>query len=435
MFDTYGIGNSEEELVLNRRHKKRRKTISAYLNENHSIFSPETTAKHIIDNLNELIQNDKLCIKSYDKSLTATNQALLYEHSGEAVLLFSNEYFEALFASPVVDGKTLREILSEHGCSVINEQNKKCFRMPIDERKLYTTIKVSVLDEKTREKLPDLHPVWVPDLNDGVDRVFLANDEHGNPIYWSVGKLENRSVLVQGNTRMGKTYFVTTKLIMGLHRLGYRILIFDSARSSYNDYELGKCGYNTEFITENFNHGAATDAAGIMDEFENSLNKVYIVNRETNNTEKLELCDLLFKYQDNEFDANQQNTVPLFVVFEEAGDCKLLFDEDNVKRIYNQGSKMKLSTITILQMFVGEGSKRFQRMAGQALLKVSFKCATEGIRYLTEVIPPENREFVKSRIPMLGIGQALICGEFEKSDGSFEADCYVTEKPDLRHHS
>ena len=138
---------------------------------------------------------------------------------------------------------------------------------------------------------------------------------------------------------------------------------------------------------------------------------------------------------DNEFDANQQNTVPLFVVFEEAGDCKLLFDEDNVKRIYNQGSKMKLSTITILQMFVGEGSKRFQRMAGQALLKVSFKCATEGIRYLIEVIPPDHREFVKSRIPMLGIGQALICGEFEKSDGSFEADCYVTEKPDLRHHS
>lgn len=427
LFDNYGIGNSEADFVLNRCQKKRRKPIAVYLNENSAILSHDTIAKSMIDNLNKRIQNNRLCVKLYDKSLTAMNQALLYEHIGEAVLLFSNEYFEELFPSLVVDYKRLRELLNERGCSIVNYQDKSCFRMPIDERKLYTAIKVSALDDKSKEMLPYLHPVWIPDLNDGIDRIFLANDEHGNPIYWSVGRMENRSVLVQGNTRMGKTYFTTTKLIMGLHNLGYRVLIFDSAMSSYSDYELSKCGFDEAFIEEHFCHGTAENAVKIMNEFENSLNKVYIVNSDTDDCEKQILCDLLFKYQKKQFDANLENTIPLFVVFEEAGD-NILYDEREVKRIYNQGSKMRLSTITILQMFTGKGSERFRRMAGQSLLKISFKCSTDRIKYLTETIPPEVREMAKSRLPMLGVGEALICGEFEKPDGSLESDSYIIRR-------
>ena len=427
LFGIYGIGNSEEEFILNRCLKKKRKPIAAYLNENSMILSPDAIAKRVADKLNSMVQNGMLHVTLYDKKLTAINQALLYEHCGEPVLLLSNEYFEELCASPAVESKRLREILNERGYILVNYQDKNCFRMPIDERKLYTAIKVAALDEKSREKLPELHPVWIPDLNDGTDRIFLANDEHGNPIYWPVGKMENRSVLVQGDTRTGKTYFATTRLIMGLHKLGYRVLIIDSAMSSYSQYELSKCGYDAPFVAEHFYHGTAESADEIMQEFESSLNQVYIVSSEIENDEKIKLCDLLFKYQKNQFNANLENTTPLFIVFEEAGDSGL-GDAQALKRIYNQGSKMRLSTITILQMFTGEGSGRFRKMVGQALLKISFKCSTDRIRYLKEVIPPEIREMAVTRLPMLGVGEALVCGEFEKPDGSLAADSYIIKR-------
>ena len=232
---------------------------------------------------------------------------------------------------------------------------------------------------------------------------------------------------MQGDTRTGKTYFATTRLIMGLHKLGYRVLIFDSAMSSYSQYELSKCGYDAPFVAEHFYHGTAESADEIMQEFESSLNQVYIVSSEIENDEKIKLCDLLFKYQKNQFNANLENTTPLFIVFEEAGDSGL-GDAQALKRIYNQGSKMRLSTITILQMFTGEGSGRFRKMVGQALLKISFKCSTDRIRYLKEVIPPEIREMAVTRLPMLGVGEALVCGEFEKPDGSLAADSYIIKR-------
>lgn len=434
MFANYGIGNNEVDRVLGRCMKKSTKSISAFLNENSLLLSHNTIADTFANRINTLIQSDKLQIKLYDKSLAAVKQALLYEHMGEPVLLFSNKYFESLFASPVVDEKAFREILNEYGYVISNYSEKCNYRMPIDDRKLYVAVKVSVLNKQSLEKLPDLHPVFIPNLNDGIDRIYLANDEHGNPIYWPVGKIENRSVLVQGNTRMGKTYFVTTKLIMGLHRLGYRVVVIDSAASSYSHYELGKCGFDESFISENFYHGTTCEARGIIHEFQNESDKIYIVNNETNDTEKEVLCDLLFKYQQSEFNANLNNTRPLFIVFEEAGDSTL-YDAPELKRIYNQGSKLRLSVITILQMFVGEGSQRFRRMVGQASLKISFKCSTDHIRYLTEVIPPETRNLAKSRLPMFSVGEFIICGDFENPDGSLYSggviastnQCYVTD--------
>lgn len=173
------------------------------------------------------------------------------------MLLFSNKYFESLFTSYAVNEKGFREILDEYGY-IINNYPEKCnFRMPKDERKLYVAVKTAILNDETSKLLPNLHAVYIPDLNDGISRVYLADDEHGNPIYWPVGKLENRSVLVQGNTRMGKTYFTTTKLIMGLHRLGCRVLILESAMPSYSIDQLNKCGYNEKFISENFSYGEA----------------------------------------------------------------------------------------------------------------------------------------------------------------------------------
>lgn len=427
LFDNYGIGSNEEDMILKRCLKKRTKSISMFLNENRSILSHERISVVFADKINSLIQTEKLQVKLYDKSISAVNQALLYEHIGTPVLLFSNKYFEELFASPVVDEKTLREILNEYGYVVANYSEKCNFRMPIDDRKLYVAVKVSVLDEQSCKLLPDLHPAFIPDPDDGIDRIFLADDEHGNPIYWPVGKIENRSVLVQGNTRMGKTFFTTTKLIMGLHELGYRIVIFDSAASSYNNYELGKCGYDEAFIAEHFCHGKAETANEIMSEFENAVNKVYIVSSDADDTEKQKLCDLLFKYQKTTFNANPENTPPLFIVFEEAGDSTL-YDTPELKRIYNQGSKLRLSVITILQMFSGKGSQRFRKMVGQASLKVSFKCSTDHIRYFTEVIPPEIRAKAKERLPMLGIGEAIICGDFENPDGSLYTGGFMTSK-------
>ena len=409
MFETYGINSSEEYGSL------RNSSILTFLNNNNAILSHDRITATFVDKINKLIQNDKLQIKLYNKNLAAVNQALVYEHMGEPVLLFSNKYFESLFSSPVVDERAFREILHEYGVTISNYLEKCNFRMPIDDRKLYVAVKVDVLNVQSLEKLPELHPIYLPDLTDGIDRIHLANDEHGHPIYWPVGKLENRSVLVQGNTRMGKTYFVTTKLITELHRLGYRVIIFDSAASSYSPYELGKCGFDTSFISDN--HGTTCYARNMINEFKNASDKIYIVSNETNDTEKETLCDLLFKYQQNEFNKNLENTRSLFIVFEEAGDSTL-YDTPELKRIYNQGSKLRMSVITILQMFVGEGSQRFRRMVSQASLKVSFKCSTDHIRYFTEVIPPDMRAMAKSRLPMLSIGEAIICGDFEKPDGS-----------------
>ena len=107
-----------------------------------------------------------------------------------------------------------------------------------------------MLGQRSIEKLPELHPVYVPDMRDGIERIYLANDGNGKPIYWPVGKIENRSVLVQGNTRMGKTFFVTTKLIMGFHELGYHVIIFDSIISSMDgrDYVLNCIDYSANHI-------------------------------------------------------------------------------------------------------------------------------------------------------------------------------------------
>ena len=425
--NNYGIGNAEEEIVLNCTLKRKRKSVAQFLNENRLLLSDETITDNFIDKINCLIHNRNLKVKLYDRNLTAVGQTLLYEHLGQAVLLFSNEYFEKLFASPVVENKQLRKLLDEYGYMMVNCMEKCCFRLPIDERKLYTAIKINALDEQAKEILPNLHPVFIPDMNDGIDRILLANDEYGKPRYWSVGKMENKSVLIQGATRKGKTYFTTTKLIMGLHQLGYRVIIFESAIPSYGQHELGKCGYDEIFISENFYHGESETACEIMNEFENTQNKIYIVNSETGSSEKQKLCDLLFKYQKNEFKENLENTVPLFIVFEEAGDISFT-NAPELKRIYNQGSKMKLSTITVLQMFLGEGSKNFRKMVCQASLKVSFECGTDGIKYFIEAIPSEMQETAAVRLPKLNMGEAVICGEFENPDGSLHTGGFIARK-------
>ena len=267
-----------------------------------------------------VIEQKIVPVKLYQKSLSAVEQALLYEHQGEPILLFSDSYFKELFPSPIVDHKALIKILSESGYLIINYTEKQCYRMPIDERKLYTAVKASVLNKETMKLLPTLHPVILPDLNDGTDRILLAHDEHGNQIYWPVGRLENRSVLVQGVTRMGKTYFVTTKLMMGLHKLGYRVIVFDSSAPSYSMHELKKCGYDEADIAEHFCHGEALEPKEILNEFINAIDKIYIINNELDANGMDTLCKLLFQYQREQFEEKEENTPPLFVVFEEAGD-------------------------------------------------------------------------------------------------------------------
>lgn len=423
MLGNYGISSEYPSLSFDRR----RNSLSYLLAKSHSMLSDKALVKSFSDKLDSMIQNSRLEVRIYDKSLLSNDAALLYEHIGEPLLLLSNNKFEELFGSPVIETKALREVLNENGYLLVNCIEKDCFRLPIDERKLYTAIKVNMLGQRSIEKLPELHPVYVPDMRDGIERIYLANDGNGKPIYWPVGKIENRSVLVQGNTRMGKTFFVTTKLIMGFHELGYHVIIFDSIISSYSEYELGKCNLKKEFIRYHFCHGRAIDADDIMKEFVNSSNKVYIVNSDIDEDEKKRLCDMLFKHQKQMFNEKHENTKPLIIVFEEAGDSTIN-DTPEIKRIYNQGSKMKLSTITILQMFTGEGSQRFRRMVGQASLKVSFKCSSDHIRYFTEVIIPEHRATAKSKLPMLGVGEAIICGDFENADGLLYSGSFITKK-------
>ena len=89
---------------------------------------------------------------------------------------------------------------------------------------------------------------------------------------------------------------------------------------------------------------------------------------------------------------------------------------------------MKLSTITVLQMFAGEGSKNFRRMVCQASLKVSFECSTDGIKYFIEAIPSEMQETASARLPKLNMGEAVICGEFENPDGSLHTGGFIARK-------
>jgi len=434
IFSVYGIDTSEkeEDVILHRNKRNEIRELNALISSS-QFLDEEMIVSQFVDNLNSLMKKKQIAVKAYDKSLMVFNansqyssitQAFLYEHEGEELLLFSNNDFEKRFSSPVVDTKTLREILSSHHCMTINYSEKSCFRMPIDERKLYAAVKISCLKKEFIAELPQLHPIFTPNLNDGTKRILLGNDEHGNPLYWSLSKQENRSVLIQGNTRMGKTYFTTTRLIMGLHQAGCNIIVFESAAPSYSEHELKKCHFDDKFIAMNFYYGKAETASEIMREFETHKNRVYIVSNLVSDSEKQKLCDLIFKYQQESFNATLEQTHPLFVVFEEAGDGNL-YDTAEVKRIYNQGNKLKLSVITILQMFIGQGSQKFRRMAGQASLKVSFRCSKDHVKYFTDSIPPERRAELKNKLTLLDIGEAVVCGDFENPEGKLEADCFL----------
>lgn len=432
MFETYGIAESSEskQSASQTQTVKSTSRITAFLIQSHLLLKEKTICDRFVRQINQFIQAERVTVRLYDRNLSVSDQALLYEHQGEPLLLFSNSYFDELFASSVVENKDLIRILNEGGHLFINYLDKQCFRMPIDERKLYTAVKLSALEEETVSRLPELHPVIVPDVNDGIARINIGSDKYGRKIYWPIGKLENRSVLVQGNTRTGKTYFVTTRLLTGLHELGYRIIVFDSEASSYNRYELSKCKYDEAFIAEHFCHGQAETAEEIMKEFVSSLDKIYIVNNQIDDNEKIKLCKLLFDYQKRIFAENEKDTPPLFIVFEEAGDNSKsqdipVYDTDSVKRLYNQGSKLRLSVITILQMFIGKGSRNFQRMVAQSGLKVAFKCSTDHIKYFIETIPPKFREYAKNRLPILDVGEAFISGDFEDSDGTLHAHCFL----------
>lgn len=432
MFETYGIVENSESKQSASQTVKSTSRITAFLNQSHLLLKDKTICDWFVRQINQFIQAERVTVRLYDKTLSVSDQALLYEHQGEPLLLFSNSYFDELFASSVVENKDLIRILNEGGHLFINYLDKQCFRMPIDERKLYTAVKLSALEDETVSRLPELHPVIVPDMNDGIARINIGSDKYGRQIYWPIGKLENRSVLVQGNTRTGKTYFVTTRLLTGLHELGYRIIVFDSEASSYNRYELSKCKYDEAFIAEHFCHGQAETAEEIMKEFVSSLDKIYIVNNQIDDNEKIKLCKLLFDYQKKIFAENEKETPPLFIVFEEAGDNSKsqdisVYDTDSVKRLYNQGSKLRLSVITILQMFIGKGSRNFQRMVAQSGLKVAFKCSTDHIKYFIETIPLEFRENAKNRLPMLDVGEACISGDFEDSDGTLHANYFLVD--------
>ncbi|MBR1529936.1 MAG: hypothetical protein IJ642_11660 [Oscillospiraceae bacterium] len=433
IFSIYGIDTSEkeEDIIWHRNKRSEIKELNALIS-NGQLLDENRIVSQFVDNLNSLMKKKQIAVKAYDKSLMVFNansqyssitQAFLYEHESEELLLFSNNDFEKQFSSPAVDMKTLREILSSHHCMTINYSEKSCFRMPIDERKLYAAVKISCLKKEFIAELPQLHPIFTPNLNDGTKRILLGDDEHGNPLYWSL-KQENRSVLIQGNTRMGKTYFTTTRLIMGLHQAGCNIIVFESAAPSYSEHELKKCHFDDKFIAMNFYYGKAETASEIIREFETHKNRVYIVSNLVSDSEKQKLCDLIFKYQQESFNATLEQTHPLFVVFEEAGDGNL-YDTAEVKRIYNQGSKLKLSVITILQMFIGKGSQKFRRMARQASLKVSFRCSKDHVKYFTDSIPPERRAEIKNKLTLLDIGEAVVCGDFENPEGKLEAGCFL----------
>jgi hypothetical protein len=63
-------------------------------------------------------------------------------------------------------------------------------------------------------------------------------------------------------------------------------------------YELKKCGFDNNFIAENFCHGKARNAREIMKEFAGHKGKVYITDHTISNNVKKELCGLIFGYQD-----------------------------------------------------------------------------------------------------------------------------------------
>ena len=437
MFSIYGINTSEsvEEQYLNK-NKRNGSGIFNDLSAGSYLLSDHALVSQFVSDFNRMIRNKLIMVEPYDKSKTVFSRetfditgsrALLYVHMDEEVLLFSNDDFEKLFSSPVVETKKLREILCEHNCMIINYSEKSCFRMPVDERKLYAAVKVSCLGEELRAELPELHPVVIPDLKDGTKRILLGSDEHGHPVYWSLSKQENRSVLIQGDTRKGKTYFTTTRLIMGLHHAGCNIIIFESNTPSYSKDELfEKCRLDKQYISDNFYHGRTEKAIEIIKEFEEHKDKVYVVSHKISDEEKWELCGLIFSYQRDIFTTNRASACPLFVVFEEAGNGPPLHDIPEVKKIYNEGSKMRLSVITILQRFMGKGSQNFRDMANQASLKVSFRCGKNHVRYFTDSIPIEKiREKMKNKLPLLETGEAVVCGDFENQEGKLEAGCFL----------
>jgi hypothetical protein len=427
--NTFGIDaemSVEETSVLRRCSGRFSHRESLY----EDIFSADKIISDFKCRLNQLVYQRIIKIKLYDKSQTDANKVMLYEYDDEVVMLFSNNYFESLFSSAILESKPFRELLNENGCIKVNNYDKCNFRLPVDDRKSYIAVRTDILYDDVKKILPDLHPMFLPYLNDGTDRVYLADTQDGKPIYWPVGKMENKSVLIQGNKRTGKTYMTTQKVINGLHNLGYRIVIFDSAASSYSKYEIGKCGFDEAYISDNFYHGIGVDEDSIMDEITSNPEKIYVVGNMISDAVKLTLCEKLFCYQECEFDRYLDKTKPLFIVFDEIIDNKF-YDLPKIKAIYNQGSKHGLNVITVLQNFSGKGSREFRKTVNQASLKISFRCDSDYVKYFTDSIPPEMRNTVKNKLPLLKMGEAVICGDFENSDSELSMQCFITKKSNV----
>lgn len=379
------------------------------------------------EQVNDYVNNNPvLRIEDY----SVKNKSSVFYHETAGALLFSPVTFYNLFWNKYLMSQVdFRRNLYEHDILISNMGEKLMYRMPSGDRKTCIAISIDCLKPESLKKLP-CESVETTEWNfvNKDYNIWIGNDKKNNPIYWPVDKeITNKFAVVLGNSGYGKTYWTTSVLIKGLHDSGHNVIIIENNLiHSYSKEELGKA-LPKEYITANFcfysewsktvNLREYSTAESILECFKANKNKVVIIDS-YKNEELNDFLTLLIKYQQSckESDMKFED---VFMVLDEAA-AEDIQKNKVLTTIYNQGRKLGISMITILQYFAGCNSENFRKKIFQAALKVTFNLNDATVGKFLKEFPNCDKIQLKKDIANLNRGEAVICGEFEDKSGKIK---------------
>lgn len=390
--------------------------------------------EHIVDDFryelsDEILKGAVYLVVNEKQSIEITQDKPVVYVDGEW-LLISVDYFRKIeqrisFGTVDTDGTKLREILLR--CNLLNTncgEKRLLYRASImneSGRNYFVAVKNTVLDEEAAERLPiqrtTFYEAFLPE--DDVERVKLGTTSEGRPVYWSIGKLQNRNLFIRGKTRSGKTYFLIS-VAKKLHALGKRVIIFDySSPKGYDEYELKKV-LPEAYIQENITIGTDANLDFVLEHEKN----IVIIQSSPRKAEQL-LCDL-FDY----CDAHKAEEKETYVVFDEAASMDISTDSALGNVILN-GQKISFNILAATQVLAGEGVVEKTKLLTQSSVKLAFGLDEKTAAEAAREIDRKNLKNHISTIEELLPGEALVYGMLEDSEGNIKPKQYVKIKVTL----
>lgn len=334
----------------------------------------ETVIDEFADELNYLINEDKILLADYNVFNADLNndKKLIYVKDG--LLLIRSEVFRDILKNiPVFivdrEGVNLRHIMAERDLIEYNSgaNDRYLYRTNITDsgkREYFIAVRIKLLYDETRIKLPingaGIYPVL--DTSDSIERIKIGVSENGEPVYWSIGAgLMNRHLFVRGKSGSGKTYFLTS-LAKKLNDTGKRVVILDFAEfSGYDRTELLKV------LTEDYIDRNITISNNLMtvDEVIQNENKITVIRSSIGEAEKF-LSDIM-KYCQEHKTQNKET----YIIFDEIAELDISGNTSLGKAVL-QGRKIKLNIITATQILCGEGVREKTSILCESSLHIAF---------------------------------------------------------------